>query len=128
MKFQCSRTPRMSPIKLHLTPMCCCCCCCCCCFLEQNCINSHKIGQRYRTLLNMIGWKKYLFDYSYALVIFSHSFLLICRLMSERINRMSSVNQRLYNAAVDGRVRDIEDCIRDGGDVNCKSSYLVCIW
>ena len=40
---------------------------------------------------------------------------------------MSSVDRRLYDAAADGSVRDIEDCIRDGGDVNCKTINTVCI-
>ena len=31
---------------------------------------------------------------------------------------MSSVNERLWDAVRNGRVRDIEACIRDGGDVN----------
>ena len=50
--------------------------------------------------------------------------------MSKRINRMSSVNRRLYDAAADGSVRDIETCIRDGADVNWKNpdNMFVSIW
>ena len=40
---------------------------------------------------------------------------------------MSSVNRRLYYAAAAGRVRDIEACIRDGGDVNWTDPEFVCI-
>ena len=40
---------------------------------------------------------------------------------------MSSVNDRLLQAAKDGNVDDIMESIEQGADVNCTGGYYVCI-